>query len=278
MKKREEYYQIKTACDSKEGDVIALVCDYNPGLPNVGRILGQHKHILNLDDKLVKIIKPDSIVASYRGARTIQDKLIHSKLHTKEDVNVPPGIEAPQLENVNTVHEGGCHECEKKCVLCKNYLRTTTTITSYHTNSVFPIVDNVDCNTKCIIYLINDLICKRSYTGCTTDSAKTRFANHKSHIKFGRNNCLVSKHFADNENWHPLDRSTFANFDKCLNEQIEITIIENVKIPCNITDTYDRLSYCEDREKFWRDRLRTLEDYGGLNTRELKKKNTKSRN
>ena len=58
------------------------------------------------------------------------------------------------------------------------------TITSYHTNSIFPIVDNVDCNTKCII--INDLVCERSYTGCTADSAKTRIANPKSYIKFGR--------------------------------------------------------------------------------------------
>ena len=116
---------------------------------------------------------------------------------------------------------------QKKCVLCKYYLRTTETITSYHTNSIFPTVDFVDFNTKCIVYLINDLIYKRSYTECTTDSAKTWFSNHKNYIEFGR------KHFAENENWHNLDRSEFASFDKCLNKQIEIIIIEQDTFHCN---------------------------------------------
>ena len=52
---------------------------------------------------------------------------------------------------------------------------------------------------------------------------------------------------------------------------MEIILVEKVKIPPDVTDTYDKLKICETRERFWRDRLRTLEDYGGLNIREEKK-------
>ena len=132
------------------------------------------------------------------------------------------------------------------------------------------MIDQIDCNTPGVVYLINDLFCRRSYTGTTTDAIKVRFPNHKSHIKYGRKNCLVSKHFTENCQWHPLDTTTQSKFDNCLSEQLEIILVEKVKIPPDITDTYDKLKFCETRERFWKERLRTLENYGGLNIREEK--------
>ena len=155
--------------------------------------------------------------------------------------------------------------------MCKNYLKQCTTFSSFHTNSVFTIRDEVDCDTTGVVYLINDLTCKRSSVGCTTDTTKVRFRNHKSHIKNGRKTCIVAKHFAENQEWHKLDVSTNAKYDDCLKTQLEIIIIEKVKIPENVTDTYKKLKvYCEPRERHWREQLRTLEEYGGLNVREEK--------
>ena len=88
---------------------------------------------------------------------------------------------------------------------------------------------------------------------------------------------MLSKHFTENEQLHDLDKSSPQNFDESLKNNIEITILEKVKIPDHVTDTYERLRYCETRERIWRDRLRTLEDYGGLNIREEKKMKLLSR-
>ena len=59
-----------------------------------------------------------------------------------------------------------------------------------------------------MIYIINYDVCKISSVGYTADSAdnmKTRFTNHKSHIKYNKRLCEVSKHFSDNLILRSLD-------------------------------------------------------------------------
>ena len=255
----------EASVETVEKRVLPLVCEFNPGLPNVGGVLAKHKHILSLDDELLKVINPDKIFASYRGAKTIQDLLIHSKLPCL-DVVAPEEVE----------FSGKCQPCSKTCVLCKNYLKTTSHVTSCHTSSTYPIKDEVDCNTKTIVYIISDLTCSISYIGCTSDSAKVRFGNHKSHIKHGHKTCELSKHFLENPHLHPLDKSTNANFDKSLRAQLELTIIEKVKISGNNLDSYSKLNQCKVRECFWQNKLRTMKDYGGLNVREERNTNLSS--
>ena len=97
--------------------VLLLVVDFNPGLPNIGGILNEHRHILFLDKELYKVINPSKNFASYRGAKTLEDSLIHSKL---------PSLNENFNKNQSTLNQsGGCQPCEKRCVLCKNYLLKT---------------------------------------------------------------------------------------------------------------------------------------------------------
>ena len=74
--------------------------------------------------------------------------------------------------------------------------------------------------TRNVIYLINDNICKISSVGYTADNMKTRFANHKSHIKFNKRLCEVSKHIADNLILHELDQSSQMKYDTSLSISI----------------------------------------------------------
>ena len=53
-------------------------------------------------------------------------------------------------------------------------------------NSILNINHNVNYESKNIVYVINDLICKVSSVGCTSENIKIRFRNHKSHIKHER--------------------------------------------------------------------------------------------
>ena len=59
---------------------------------------------------------------------------------------------------------------------------------------------------------------------------KTRFANHKSHIKFNKRLCEVSKHIADNLILHELDQSSQMKYDTSRSKHIEVMIIEEVDL------------------------------------------------
>ena len=245
---------------SKEERVYPLVTDFNPGLPNIGAVLNKHKHILNLDSELVKVISPKSIFASYRGAKTIKDILIHSKLPMLKD---DEKVESPIL-----IHSDGCKPCSKGCILCKNYLVKTTHAYSYHTNSKFRINGVVDCNSENVVYIINDKVCKISSVGYTKINMSSRFTNHKSHIKHNKRTCEVSKHFADNEFIHVLDKSTQNNYDTSLKSQIEVIIVEKVDISKVGADIESIRKKLKEREWYWQNNLKTLRQYGGLNVRE----------
>ncbi len=97
---------------------------------------------------------------------------------------------------------------------------------------------------------------------------KVRFRNHKSLIKCKKRLCEVSKHFADNQLLHDLDKSSPSNYDKCLKQQIEVIIIEKVDVSGVGPDSKSRLRKCKDREWYWQNNLKSLRQYGGLNIRE----------
>ena len=120
------------------------------------------------------------------------------------------------------------------------------------------------------MYVINDKLCKLTSVGCSTDSLKGRFPNHKSHIKSYYRSCEVSKHYIDNETIHKLDRSTCAKFDLCLKEQLEVFVVEHVDVSQVGPDTKSRMKKCKEREWFWQNQLKTMRDYGGMNVREEK--------
>ena len=253
-KKKPENLELDT--DSR---VFPLVTEFNPGFPNISHILNIHKHLFDLDPVLKNIIKPEKIFVSFKGNPTLLDTLVHSKLPPLRDHALIPSL--PQ-----TPSQASCKPCQNGCYLCKNYLVHTKTFSSYHTSQQFSVNLDVDCNSKDVIYLINDKICRLSNVGCTTDITKIRFSNHKSHIKLNKRTCEISKHFSDCEVLHNLDKSSNNAYDISLRDHIELHIIEQVIIPQNM-DVYERLKKLEVRENYWKDKLRTWSCFGGLNTR-----------
>ena len=208
---RLSYYQLKEKKeeDGDKGRLIPLVTDFNPALPNIGRVLNSHKHILQLDPELCKAVDPDGIFISFRGTKTLQEILIHSKLSPAEESAVQDTDPAPS-DTAEVTISGGCFPCAKRCDHCKNFLKPTTTMgmSSFHTNQVFSINGRLDCDTKNVVYIVNDMKCELRYVGCTSDSLKVRFRNNKSHIKTKRRTCELSCNFINNECLHNLDRTS----------------------------------------------------------------------
>ena len=52
---------------------LPLVCDFNPALPPIGKILNQHKDIVELDPIFKKAIPTNKVFVSYRGNKAIKD-------------------------------------------------------------------------------------------------------------------------------------------------------------------------------------------------------------
>ena len=227
-----------------------LVTTFNPRLPNVSKFINKHKHILTLDSELSKLIQPDKVFASFRGCTTIGDTLISSRFPPKE------------INHGKT----GCFRCDRsKCSVCDIYLKECSNFKSPHAEGTVAINKYLNCRTNYIIYFILDKICNRGYIGRSENNLYTRWTGHKSHIKTNSSKCNVAIHFND-------PKSCIHNFNKKdidsnLREQIEVFVIDSIdREPWDSPDSlFDKLSK---REIFWQDRLRVMEEFGGLNTRE----------
>ena len=257
-KERTSLYNTRKDTKKESKRCFPLICDFNPGLPNIRAILNKHKQILDLDECSKKVIDKDNVFASYRGTKTLKDILTHSKLK-KEDVHQ------------ESTHEGESKKCDKQCYVCKHYLVEASETDNYHTNTIHTIVGKSTCGTKSVVYMIQDNICKINYIGCTSDSVKVRFSNHKSHIKKRLKTCELSEHFTENQHIHVLDTSSNKKYDECLAKQISIIILEKVDIPSTIDNNAERLKFCKVKERQWQHKVKTYKDYGGLNIREEKK-------
>ena len=74
----------------------------------------------------------------------------------------------------------------------------------------------------------------------------------------------------DNKVVHPLDTSTYSNYDSSLSSQIEVIIIEKVNVSNPNASAQERLKEIKSREWYWQNQLKTLRQYGGMNVREEK--------
>ena len=103
-----------------------------------------------MDPELCKPVNPDGIFASFKGAKTIHDKLVHSRLTTLDD-------STDEKKPEDEVHPiGGCkHYNAKRCDICNNFLKQTNVAYSYHTNSIFNINQNVYCESKNFSFMMN---------------------------------------------------------------------------------------------------------------------------
>ena len=248
-----------------------LVCDFNPNLPPIGRIINKNKFILDLDPALKSVIHPSKVFVSYRGNKTIKETLVPSKLledcKTSEDSNVI-SLNSGSTENValpTSTEEGGCYHCNSRCKACRLYICESKTAQSYHSGFTVNIRGQLDCNTVGVCYLVRDKVCRRASVGSTVNNFKTRWQNHKSHIRKAVKSCEISCHFNDTQ-FHDLTKEPLKTFDNELSDQIEVIIFEKLDFSKCLT-LEDRIRVAKERESFWQNQLMTLNDFGGLNKR-----------
>ena len=268
---RQDLYQTNSKLSPKKR-VFPLVVEFNPHLPNVAQSINRHKNILRLDKDLVKIINPDKIFASFTQPRSLGGHLIRSTFSSSD-------VEGSETELPSSSKSGsgpaiGCKRC-KNYITCKTVIREGNTFKSNHCPKIFHIQNEISCTTEGVIYLMNDLTCKRSYIGSTSTNFRKRWSNYKSHIKIGHIDCEIALHFNDCDK-HVIDYNRAGKgkidnvYESCLKSQLEVILIDTVDLS-TCKDRVEKRRKLEEKEGKWQTELRTLQRYGGLNKKDDRK-------
>ena len=235
---------------------IPFVMDYNPALPPMGKYINKHKHILEMDTELVRIINPDSIFISYRSNPTIKSIPVHSKLNS------------PSVDDNTLLGSIGCNNCK----LCKDFLISPRIISSFHTTQTFNFKLLLGCKSTFVIYKIDDIICDRSYIGSTVSSLSTRWSNHKSHIRKHIRSCELTTHFFESDAHNFNGKTALKDFDNALKDHLKITLLDQLVFDDTFNPSSDhKVKLLKEREAYWQNQLRTLVGFGGLNKRDARK-------
>ena len=80
----------------------------------------------------------------------------------------------------------GSRQCKKRiCEVCTNVTETDT-FSSTVTCENFQINHELNCDNKCLIYLLKYKVCKKQYVGETMDAFQLRLNNYKDNDKISK--------------------------------------------------------------------------------------------
>ena len=83
--------------------------------------------------------------------------------------------------------------------------------------------------------------------GSTINNFKSRWQNHKSHIRKSVRSCEIATHF--NSDFHDLVKEPLKTFDSQLSNQLEVIIFEKLDFSrCQNQD--DKVRVAKERETF----------------------------
>ena len=116
----------------------------------------------------LKQFSPGPMV-SFRSARRISSYLVRAKLYP----------------------------LERRYEVCTNVTETDT-FSSTVTGDTFQINHELNCDDKCLIYLLKCKVCNKEYVGETTDAFRLRWKNYKDNDKkFQRNESCMQQHLCE---------------------------------------------------------------------------------
>ncbi|NRB82112.1 MAG: GIY-YIG nuclease family protein, partial [Saccharospirillaceae bacterium] len=249
-----------------------LVIKFNPKLPPMAKYMREHAHILSLTPETDKLFNINTLFVTYKIEKNIRSLITKNKFKSANRDSTPElGLVTVNPPNpIPIAKDLGCYKCDYNCTLCKNYMLETKTIFSPNSTQTFVIKDRLTCQTKNVIYMIIDKLCPDVfYVGYTSDDMRTRWRNHKSHIKKEVKSCELSSHFTTTSNSiHKLDKSNQSAFTSQLSEQISVYLIERVEV----VPEKEIVDLLRARENFWQAALKSCNLYGGINKRTNKRK------
>ena len=173
----------------------------------------------------------------------------------KNNKNLKSHLVRATLPDINEV--GRCEPCGGKrppCQLCNN-MKNTSTFKSKHSNEVYQIKKNFNCNSKMVVYLIECRVCRKQYNGSTVTKFRARANNYKStHRNFRKEQILSNQACRNQKRFHEHYLQSEHN-GIC---DWEITIIDHV----------ETVKSLRQKELYWYHKLKTYAPFG-LNERDV---------
>ena len=163
-----------------KSDRVTFVTTFHPQMANVRKLHEENADILRKSNKMSSIL-PSSPLTALRRTPNLGNILIKTK---------------PRLNSSPSSEMHGCHTCSRPCcILCRDHLIASDSITSTVTKQKFPIKQHIHCNSSNVIYIITCSLCNIQYTGQTSTTLRRRINNHKSAIRRPHTTESVGSHF-----------------------------------------------------------------------------------
>jgi len=151
---------------NRNEDIIPFVIEYNPSLPNIGKIINKYWDLLKLSCKAsVKSLHESKPTLAYKRPKNLKDYLINSKLEK------------------TLYKKGSSTKCNRpRCSHC-SFINENTSFNSNNTKETFNMRCDTNCATSNVIYLITCKKCGIQYIGQTSQQISKRMNQHRSDIK-----------------------------------------------------------------------------------------------
>ena len=153
---------------------------YHSIFNSLSKIIRDNVYLLNMNEEIRKTFSL-GLMVSFPSAQKLSSYLVWAKLY-------------PLQRKI------GSSKCDKqRCKVCNN-VTDTSTFSSTVTGDTFKINHSLNCDNKCLIYLMTCKQCNKQYLGETKDMFCNRWNNYKDNArKFDRKeSCMqeqVYKHF-----------------------------------------------------------------------------------
>ena len=160
-----------------------------------------------MNEEVKSVFTPAPMI-SFHSARKLSSYIVRAKLY-------------PLKRTIGSVQCKG-----KQCQTCHN-VKETETFNSTATGKTFKINHELNCNEKCLVYLVTCNICLKQYAGQTVKEISYRWNNYKSN---GRNyqeygTCMqqhLFKHFSEEGHHSFLEDVSITLIDKTLYREREL--------------------------------------------------------
>ena len=190
---------------------IPLVLTYHPSLPSISSIINKHWTILTTNSTTRQIFDTPPMVA-YRQPPNLKKIIVKASLRSTTKKTIP----------------GTCKPCNN-CKTCRFMYNTNESeITNKLTDKSHPIVGNLTCYTRNLIYAIICTKCDMLYIGETKRELKIRISEHLNSIRNSKDT-LVAHHF--HQPGHSINHFQFLGLCKIfsrkdkIRKQLELKII-----------------------------------------------------
>ena len=179
---RDKALKVTQKVDRKGKPKINFVTDYDPGFPDINRILSKHKHILG-DDNQCRILFPQNCfrVTHRRGHRNLKEWLAPSNVRFMEVTGISHDEPNPGCTRCGKC--GKDHRGRKRASDIYNcqVMKEAKQFKSKVTGESYKIRQRIDCNSKDVIYLVECRKCGKQGIG-STDDFKSRVSNYMSYV------------------------------------------------------------------------------------------------